>query len=113
MYSFFFQLGIILILILGFYSGVSGIVRTVYLLSLCVVSLLSSRVTAKCISAFYDGRTGHCLSVCRFNGNQMQKLIGTEINFAFGSHGNDEPTDSVLSVHHKINFLLLYYLFSY
>jgi hypothetical protein len=39
---FFFHLGIILILVLGFYSGLSGRVRTMCLRSLCVVSLLSS-----------------------------------------------------------------------
>jgi hypothetical protein len=44
--SLFVQLGIILILVLRFYSGLSGRVRTVYLSSLCVVSLLSSRFTA-------------------------------------------------------------------
>jgi hypothetical protein len=42
----FVRLGIILILVLGFYSGLSGRVRTVYCFSLCVVSLLSSRFTA-------------------------------------------------------------------
>jgi hypothetical protein len=45
----FVHLGIILILVLGFYSGLSGIVRTVYLFSLCVVSLLSSRFTASAV----------------------------------------------------------------
>jgi hypothetical protein len=37
------HLGVILILVLGFYSGLSGKVRTVYIFSLSVVSLLSSR----------------------------------------------------------------------
>jgi hypothetical protein len=32
-------------LLLGFYSGLSGLVRTVYLFSVCVVSLSSSRFT--------------------------------------------------------------------
>jgi hypothetical protein len=45
-YTRFVHLGIILILVLGFYSGPSGKVMTVYLFSLCVVSLLSSRFTA-------------------------------------------------------------------
>jgi general stress protein CsbA len=40
---FFVHLGIVLILALGFYSGLSGRVRTVYLISLRVVSLFSSR----------------------------------------------------------------------
>jgi hypothetical protein len=40
------HLGIILIIVLWFYSGLSGRVRMVYLFSLCVVSLLSSRFTA-------------------------------------------------------------------
>jgi general stress protein CsbA len=40
---FFVHIGIILTLVLGFYSGLSGRVRTVYLFSLCVVSLLSGR----------------------------------------------------------------------
>jgi hypothetical protein len=35
--------------ILGFYSGLPGRVRTVYLFSLCVVSLLSSRFTASAL----------------------------------------------------------------
>jgi hypothetical protein len=45
----FAHLGIILILALGFYSGLSRRVRTVYLFSLCVVSLLSSRSTASAL----------------------------------------------------------------
>jgi hypothetical protein len=49
---FFIHLGIILILVLGFYSGLSGAVRTVYLFSLCVVSLLSSRFTATALVWF-------------------------------------------------------------
>jgi hypothetical protein len=44
--TFFVHLDIIWILVLGFYSGLSRRVRTVYLFSLCVVSLLSSRFTA-------------------------------------------------------------------
>jgi hypothetical protein len=36
-------------LVLGFYSGLSGRARTVYLFSLCVVSLLSSRFTASAL----------------------------------------------------------------
>jgi hypothetical protein len=48
----FVHLGIILILVLGFYSGLSRRVRTVYLFSLCVVSLLSSRVTASVLVWF-------------------------------------------------------------
>jgi hypothetical protein len=48
----FVHLGIILILIFGFYSGLSGRVRTVYLFSLCVVSLLSSRFTASVLVWF-------------------------------------------------------------
>jgi hypothetical protein len=52
MYSFLVHLGIILILVLGFYSGLSGRVRTAYLLSLCVVSLLSSRFTASALVWF-------------------------------------------------------------
>jgi hypothetical protein len=43
---FLVHLGIILILVLGFYSGLSGRVRSVYRFSLCVVSLLSSGFTA-------------------------------------------------------------------
>jgi hypothetical protein len=46
---FIVQLRIILIPVLGFYSGLSGRVRTVYLFSLCVVSLLSSRFTASAL----------------------------------------------------------------
>jgi hypothetical protein len=45
-YNYFVHLGIILILLLGFYSGLSGRVGTVYLFNLCVVSLLSSRFIA-------------------------------------------------------------------
>jgi hypothetical protein len=43
---FFAHLYIILILVLGFYSGSSGRVRKVYLFSLYVVSLLCGRFTA-------------------------------------------------------------------
>jgi hypothetical protein len=39
-------------LVLGFYSGLSARVRTVYLFSLCVVSLLSSRFTASALVWF-------------------------------------------------------------
>jgi hypothetical protein len=39
-------------LVLGFYSGLSGRVRTVYLFSLCLVSLLSSRFTASALVLF-------------------------------------------------------------
>jgi hypothetical protein len=39
----FVYLGIILILVSGFYSGLSGRDRMVYIFSLCVISLLSSR----------------------------------------------------------------------
>jgi hypothetical protein len=46
---FLVHLGIIFILVLGFYSGMSGRVRTVYLFSLCVVSLLSSWFTASAL----------------------------------------------------------------
>jgi hypothetical protein len=48
----FVHLGIILILVLGFYSGLSGWVTVVYLFSLCVVSLLSSRFTASALVWF-------------------------------------------------------------
>jgi hypothetical protein len=51
---FFVHLGIILILVLGFYSGVSGRVRAVYLFSLCVHSLLSSRFIASALVWFYN-----------------------------------------------------------
>jgi hypothetical protein len=47
----FVHLGIILILAVGFYSGFSGRVRTVYF-SLCVVSLFSSRFTASALVWF-------------------------------------------------------------
>jgi hypothetical protein len=43
---FFVHLCIILIFVVKFYSGLSGRVRTVYLFSLRVVSLLSGRCTA-------------------------------------------------------------------
>jgi hypothetical protein len=51
-HTFFVQLGIILILVLGFYSGMSGRARTVYIISLCVVSLFSSRFTACALVCF-------------------------------------------------------------
>jgi hypothetical protein len=51
-YTLFVHLGIILIPVLGFYSGLSSRVRTVYLFSLCVVSLLSSRFTASSLAWF-------------------------------------------------------------
>jgi hypothetical protein len=50
---FFVHLGIILILVLGFYSGLCGRVRTVYLFSLCVVSLLSCRFTVSALVWFF------------------------------------------------------------
>jgi hypothetical protein len=46
---FFVRLGIILILVLGFYSGLSGRVRTVYLVSLRIVFLLSIRFTVSAL----------------------------------------------------------------
>jgi hypothetical protein len=51
-YTFFVHLRIILILVLGFYTGLSGRVRTVYLIDLCVVSLLSGRFTGSAIVWF-------------------------------------------------------------
>jgi hypothetical protein len=48
------HLCIILILVLGFYSGLSGRVRTVYVFSLCVVLLLSKSVTASALVWFSD-----------------------------------------------------------
>jgi hypothetical protein len=48
----FVHLGIILILVLGFYSGLSSRVRAVYLFSVSVVSLLSSRFTASALVSF-------------------------------------------------------------
>jgi hypothetical protein len=48
------HLWIVLILVLGFYSGLSGRVRTVYLFSLRVVSQLSSRFTASAFVWFSD-----------------------------------------------------------
>jgi hypothetical protein len=41
-FFFLVHLGIVLIVVLGFYVGLSGTVRTAYLFSLCVVSILSS-----------------------------------------------------------------------
>jgi hypothetical protein len=49
---FFVPLHITLTLILGFYSGLTGRFRAVYLFSLCVVSLLSSRFTASALVWF-------------------------------------------------------------
>jgi hypothetical protein len=40
--------------VLGFYSGLSGSVRTVYLFSLCVVSLLSTRFTARALRSYLE-----------------------------------------------------------
>jgi hypothetical protein len=51
---FFVHLGITLILVLGFYSGLSGKVKTVYHFILCAVSLLSSRFTASALVWFYN-----------------------------------------------------------
>jgi hypothetical protein len=54
-YTFFFvHLAITLILVLGFYSSLSFIVRLVYLFSLRVVSLLFSRFTASTLVWFYN-----------------------------------------------------------
>jgi hypothetical protein len=52
--GFFFLLGIIVILILEFYSGLSGRVRTVYLFSLCVVTLLSSRFATNALVWYFN-----------------------------------------------------------
>jgi hypothetical protein len=51
-FFFFFHLGIIVMFVLGFYSGLSGKVRTVYLFSLYVASLLSSRFPASALVWF-------------------------------------------------------------
>jgi hypothetical protein len=48
----FIYLGIISFLVLWFYSGLSGRVRTVYLFTQCVVSLLSSRFSASALVWF-------------------------------------------------------------
>jgi hypothetical protein len=53
-YFSFVHLDITLVLILEFYSGLPGRVRTVYLFSLCVVSLLSSRFNASALVWFYN-----------------------------------------------------------
>jgi hypothetical protein len=50
----FVHLGIMLRLVLGLYSGLSGRIRTVYLFSLCVVPLLSSRFPAIALVWSYD-----------------------------------------------------------
>jgi hypothetical protein len=50
--SFFVRFNIISILVLGFYSGLSARVRTMYVFSLCVVSPLSSRFTASALVWF-------------------------------------------------------------
>jgi hypothetical protein len=39
-YTYFVHLGIILILVLGFYSGLSGRIRVVYLFSLCSFAIV-------------------------------------------------------------------------
>jgi hypothetical protein len=49
LFFFVVHFGVILILVSGVYSGLSGRVRTVYLFRLCVVSLLSSRFTASAL----------------------------------------------------------------
>jgi hypothetical protein len=49
---FLVHLYIVLILVLGFYSGLSGRARTFYLFSLRVVSLLTSRFTASALVWF-------------------------------------------------------------
>jgi hypothetical protein len=41
-------------LVLGFYSGLSGRVRAVYLFSLCVVSVLSIRFNASALAWLYN-----------------------------------------------------------
>lgn len=61
---FCFQLDIISMLVLVFYSGLSCRVRTVYLFSLCVVSLLSNMFTASafvCFSNFLKNLVFHFL----------------------------------------------------
>jgi hypothetical protein len=51
---FLVHLGLILMLVWGFYSGLSGRVRIGYLFNLCVVSLLSSRVAASALVWFFN-----------------------------------------------------------
>jgi hypothetical protein len=51
-YFSFVHLCFTLILVLVFYSGLSGRVRIVYLFSLCVVSLLSSRFNGSALVWF-------------------------------------------------------------
>jgi hypothetical protein len=48
----FVHLSIVLIIVLGFYLGLSGRDRTVYIFSLCVVSLLSGRFTGGALVMF-------------------------------------------------------------
>jgi hypothetical protein len=51
---FFFYSGIILIIVLGVYSGLFCILKMMYLFSLCVVSLLSSRINISALVWFYN-----------------------------------------------------------
>jgi hypothetical protein len=65
--DFFVHLCIILI-VSGFYLGLCGRVRMVYLFSLCVVSLLSSRFTASALVYFvYSGLSGRVRMVYLFS----------------------------------------------
>jgi hypothetical protein len=63
-YKLFIHLGIISISVLEVYSGLFGRVRTVYLFSPCVVSVLSNRFTASALvwfSNFIKYFTEYCV----------------------------------------------------
>jgi hypothetical protein len=82
-YILFVHLDIILIPVLGFYSGLSGRLRTVYLFSLCVVSLLSSRFTASALvwfSNFLKSLVFHFFVEClRKYGDVCRELLKESI----------------------------------
>jgi hypothetical protein len=69
---------------LGFYSGLSGRIRTVYLFSLCVVSLLSSRFTASALVWF---STWSVPRLYKENGKVI-KYKGENKNLGHGSRGD-------------------------
>jgi hypothetical protein len=73
---FFVHLGIILIFVLEFYSGLFGSVRLVYLFSLCVVSLLSSRFTASAL-VWYSNFLKYLVLHLFISQNQLFKLSGS------------------------------------
>jgi hypothetical protein len=89
----FVHLGIILIFVLGFYSGLSDRVRTIYLFDVRVVSLLSSRFAASELvwfSNFLNYLVFHCPITVAEPSKACTVFVGSEA----GTVGSN-PTQSM------------------